>query len=294
MGHWTVFCAVTHAPIYDRCVAAWTTPPKYDREYYSDIFNSVFYRGVYDTYGRLDFDSGQKYYDHLSEQQLKNPSLFILESVYDEILKFGVDSLGHSVNDGSAFENSDVTSHALSLLGFQFAGIDRDRERYNYIYVHDSNPSIKIFSDGTWVILQKGKKLYENIFTFKEFQKHFPSIDYSVLKTTSFELMDIENAWGDYHSIQSLSQKTDYCENYEFTEFFRRLNISQSLIPYMEDVEFRKKLADTKRVERFMRTNNLKFGYRFLGGPQDGNIKAHKKLCQLMNIARKTIIKQLS
>lgn len=36
MGHWIVFCAITHAPIHGRCVGIWTTRDRYASEYEPD------------------------------------------------------------------------------------------------------------------------------------------------------------------------------------------------------------------------------------------------------------------
>jgi len=61
----------------------------------------------------------------------------------------------------------------------------------------------------------------------------------------------------------------------------------------MDDDEFKLELAKTIRVKCFLRANNIEFGYRFVGGPQDGNHEAHKKLFELVKMTHEENLKKI-
>lgn len=294
MGHWSVFCAITHAPIIERCVAIWTKPRKYDDEFRGEIANSIFHRGTYDTYGRLEFDKNQKYHEHLTERDLVTPSMFIMESVYDSIIQGPVIGKYDTVNDGSAYLNSDISAYALDILGFKELEDTSTDERYKRIFVHETEPNKQIWSDGTRIRIKKkrAKKLVDGVHDFQTLSEHFPNVNYDKVKNVSYHLFGINRKIHSNEQKHLLYDNLDKevsklfmgCEDERFLE---ELNITENLIPYLKDDQFRVELSNVFKVYRFMYANNLKFGYRFSGGPQDGNIDAHKMLCDLMQIAHK-------
>lgn len=278
MGHHAVFCAITHAPITGgRCVAIWTNPSKYHDDYTGEVASSIFYHGEYDTYGRLEFDKDQKYTELLSDQDVDQPSMFILESVYDEVLKISTGKYGDGINDGSAYENSDISSYCLELLGFKESKDKSGIDRYERVFTHESEKDKKVYSDGTWIVINDNGKHITNIYNFEEFSKHFPNVDYAILKNTSHELILVEK---EYFKFKPLG--IDKWDEYMQVGVCERLNISIDMFDHLKDPDFRKEVANVMRIYWFMQSNNLKFGYRFLGGPQDGNFEAHKKLHRIM------------
>ena len=253
MGHWIVFCAITHAPIHGRCVGIWTTRDRY-------------------AYGRIDLDKDQNYTELIPQD--RGPDLFILESVYNELDKFSIGRHGYSIIKGTAWEDSDISQFNLEKIGFKVCGVSPD-PRYKTILRHDTEPNKEIWSDGTWIKLKIGEnKIRDSIHFWPEFQKHFPNVDYSYLQIDN-ELNRIERRWDEYSFIPDIHQ------------IKRKLLIDKKLIPFLKFPDFREKLAKVLRVRKFMYANNLKFGPRFLGGPQDGNYQAWLKLKKLMSVAQK-------
>lgn len=291
MGYHSVFCAITHAPIRggDRCVAIWTQPPPYRDEFSSEQAASIFFSGEYDNYGRIEIDPDHKLADILNDEMLANPSMFIAESVYATLLTFSISKCGHTVNSGTAYANSDLTAYLLLKLGF-VEDPDKvpDEPRYNRKFTHPSASTKCIHSDGRWGHLVHRKKTTP-IYYCEHLEKYFPNVDYSYAHNTPTELVAIDSAWDkfceeydaeDYKGNTALSkfiemQKDSLCE---------RLNITSNLFPLLENQEFRQELAKVHRISRFMYANNLKFGYRFHSGPQDGNFDAHTKLTELMQM----------
>lgn len=308
MGHWTVFCAITHAPIRGRCVGIWTKPNKYDDPYSHENIASIFYRGVYDTYGRIEYDKDQNFVNLIDPKDDEDgPSMFIMESVFDEMLSFGISNFGHGVGDGSAFSESDLTGFNLKKLGFRLLEEKSADERYKHIYVHDSEPDKQIWSDDTWIRVKlKNGKLKEHIYDWKSFAKLFPEVDYSYLKNTWYELNVIETTYEAFRKtiirweekdlhIREFPENKELKNNIDFLikswkdQLCNNMGIDASIIPHMADEDYRKELAKVFRVRGFMQANNIKLGQRFASGPQDGNDEAFKKLKHLFDIARKTL-----
>lgn len=271
MGHWIVFCAITHAPIHGRCVGIWTTRARYASAYEPDSPETIFYRGNYDTYGRIDLDKDQKYTELIPQD--RGPDLFILESVYNELDKFSIGGHGHSIIKGTAWEDSDISQFNLEKIGFKVCGVSPD-PRYKTILRHDTEPNKEIWSDGTWIKLKiGGNRIRDSIYHWPEFKKYFPNVDYSYLQISK-ELNLIEQRWNKYSDKSAALLERD-------------LLIDKKLIPFLQFPDFRQELAKVLRVRNFMYANNLKFGPRFLGGPQDGNYQAWLKLKKLMTVAQK-------
>jgi len=252
----------------------------------------------YDDYGRLDFDPDQKFLDLIDEDDKNVPSMFILESVFNELDCFSTDKFGDGINGGSAYENSDQNAYNLKLLGFTELKKKSSDKRYDRIFVHASDDTKQIYSDGTWIRIHpgKGEKIIDNIYNWKDFIKHFPDVDYTILHNTSTELNRLESEYYtlEKDSVTALIKKLKLVIpetfdpkilGYETERFCEWNHITPNMFEYMEDEDFRKKVAKIARVYWFMYANNLKFGHRFHGGPQDGNFQALKKLRDLMDLA---------
>lgn len=293
MGHWSVFCAVTHTPITcGRCVAVWTKPDRYDDGFNPENIHSIFYRGEYDTYGRLEFDGDQPYLDHLTNDELDTPSMFISEVVFDKLMDFSVDRYGHGIGDGSAYASADITPYTLELLGFERSDPDKLINIFHdHVFCHETEPAKKLYSDGRSIKLLDSGQEVPYIYYFKDFEKHFPSVDYGVIKNMSSELCYIRSkVWQynftrkKYSVLEAITGEDSFIKSFR-EETCRHLGITEVLFQYINDENFQVELAKAMRVRKFMYANNLKFGYRFWGGPQDGNIQAHDKLVELVKLA---------
>lgn len=298
MGHWTVNCAITHLPIgSDRCVAIWCKPKKYDDGFSGMIANTIFYRGTYDTYGRIDIDKNEKYQELVTKEMRDSPSMFILESVFDALDNFAVGRWGDTINKGSAYENSSIYSYCLEILGFVKQEKESSDSRYKYVYKHSSEPNKEIWSDDQWIRIIDGDKKYESIYNWKDFEKHYPNVDYTYLHNTASELVELEKEYAKQMEFNNLFE--DVRENlvdgdvknalsvFKSGIFCERIGISEEMFPYLVNEDFRKAVAKVMRVYCFMYANNQKFGYRFHGSPQEGNLQAAIKLHKMMGDAIK-------
>lgn len=303
MGHWNVNCAITHLPIgSDRCVAIWTKPRKYDDGYMGMNAITPFYRGTYDTYGRIDIDKKEKYQELITEKMRDEPSMFILESVFDALDTFAVGKWGDTINKGSAYENSNIYSYCLELLGFVKQEKESGDIRYKYVYKHSSEPNKEVWSDEQWIKINDGKKKYESIHYWKEFEKHYPNVDYTILHNTWSELLELEREYNKQKELNDFiggvrkqlpKKDKESIYNIRNEIFCERFGISEEMFPYLVNEDFRKAVAKIMRVNHFMYANNLKFGYRFHGSPQEGNLQAAIKLHAMMGKAIKTKQKKI-
>lgn len=297
MGHWNVNCAITHLPIgSDRCVAIWCKPKEYDDGFSGMIADTIFYRGTYDTYGRIDIDANEKYQELVTAEMLKNPSMFILESVFDALDDFAVGRWGDTINKGSAYENSSIYSYCLELLGFVKQEKESSDSRYKYVYKHSSESNKEIWSDEQWIKIVDGDKKHESIYNWKDFEKYYPNVDYTYLHDTAYELVELEREYSEHMEYVNLIEnvkkqlKEDKLKEFHSVRcemFCERIGISEEMFPYLVNEDFRKAVAKVMRVYLFMYANNQKFGYRFHGSPQEGNLQAAVKLHKMMGDAIK-------
>ena len=288
MGHWNVFCAITHMSIGggDRCVAVWASPREFQDQYSGLAPKSIFYRGTYDSYGRIEFDKDQKYRELITEDMMAAPSMFILESVYDELNNFAIGKYGDGSNTGSVYDNGNLNSYSLELIGFEKQKNESTDPRYKIIYKHSSEPDKEVWSDGQWIEIHNGSKIDRSIYGWDKFEKHFPNVDYSILHNNPSELLNLEKNYSQYKKDcefwRELGKKM---RPYQISTFCEHNFVSPEMIPYLEHEDFRREVAKLVRVYWFMYANNLKFGYRFHGGPQDGNLNATIKLHDMLGKA---------
>ncbi len=309
MGHWNLFCAVTHATIGggDRCVGIWATEPKFYQTWNGNIAITPFYRGVYDSYGRVEVDEDEPHQDLIpiekeGERDLsKDVSMVIREDVFDAILKSGsVGHYGSGCSNGSAFEESFPNKYNLIKLGFTYKGESKD-SRYRNIYVHESEPNIEVWSDNEYskVMSLDGKVIGDYLFSIEKFSKYFPKIDYTELKNTWFELNEIESEYfGNKENYETFSDEVSkrllsLTLGHINANTCERFRISKDLYKFLDNADFRVKVAEIQRVYRFMYANNLKFGHRFWGGPQDGNEYAFLKLNEIHNMVAEETRKRI-
>ncbi len=291
MGHHKSYCAVTHVPIRDRCVAIWTKPRHKELDvYYSEPAASPFIRGSTDTYGDIDPDEDQRpLMAGLTKEQLENrPTLFIDEVVYDRILNIGLTAFGDGVGSGTALDNGDLDNYNLNLLGFELQDYKSGYDRYTQVLKHPDFPNLSIFSDGTWskIKLASGK-MAEHVYYPKELVKYFPGLDLSPLR-----ICDTLNTVN--KNLLVLSKKNKLIEKaLELIPFYenqacRDLNIDKQFLDLRNTIpDINQHIANAMKVSRFMSVNCIKFGPQFKGGVQEGNMQAHKELCKLMVMAHK-------
>lgn len=294
MGQHAEFCAITKRPITGgECVAIWTERSKYESLYEPNIINSIAHFGEYDTYGRLENATDKEYLEHMSEEEMDENVIFLDKDVYNSVVSFSVNNWGDSSNSGSVFANGDLTIRNLKSLGFIELEEKSKDKRYDIILVHPEYPNSVINSDKTWLrlYLNGGKEAEHGVYSFREFSEFFPSLDYSSLKNKCFILDIVENAYESYSQQKAIFKLEDEYLNHTL---IRELGITDKIIPYLEKPYFREKLAEVIKVRRFMTANNIKFGYRFRAGPQEGNYDAHAKLVELMNIVHNKNIEEIA
>lgn len=298
MGHFRKFCAITHLPIAcgERCIGIWTGDDEKNKMvdlYYEPYsFRSLYYRGTYDDYGRLEFDENQKYVDLISSEDIENgPDVFILESVFDA-MNFAVCSNGDGIGDGSGWNSGYISSHSLEQLGFTKIK-ESYHDRYKHTYTHTSNSELLVLSDGKWIEIYDKTK---NAITIKYcmgwrgFEKLFPDVDYSYLNNNTQEYITLSDGISEMggDALFSLGDIVKDLINMTYTSWARNMGMSVDLLKLIFiDHEARKECGKIIRVRRFMQSMNIQFGHSFDGGPQDGNFEAVLKYKKLLNVAIK-------
>lgn len=291
MGHHKSYCAVTHVPIRNRCVAIWTkTRHNAIDVYYSEPAASPFIRGSTDTYGNIDPDEDQRpLMVGLTKEQLEDrPTLFIDEVVYDNILNIGITAFGDGVGSGLATDNGDLDNYNLKLLGFELQDYKSGYERYTQVLKHPDYPNLSIFSDGSFskIKLSSGK-MAEHVYYPKDLLKYFTGLDLKPLKICA-TLNTVNKNLLVLSKENKLIEKSPVLIAFYENQVCWNLNIDKQFLDLRNTIpDINQHIANAMKVSRFMAINCIKFGPQFKGGVQDGNMQAHKELCKLMVLAHK-------
>lgn len=240
MGCFNVACTVSNISINagDPCYILPLLPNSHDSTHEIGALSSLIYsncyfdpfcfpiQGVYNDYGGLkdivptentkaieDYFgiTIQEFADHLTEYSVKTAegnhkdilnklsSMFIHGEIYEMTTQF----------DRSWYNNADVNTSTLELLGFTKTNESTGDKRYNKMYIHPDVKGLKLHSDGTWTHIPDHETPYHSNSLLKFIKNEYNiNIDPSnKFKDYSQYKFKVENALKDQQEILAEVEK---------------------------------------------------------------------------------------
>ncbi|NJO31396.1 MAG: hypothetical protein HC874_30450 [Richelia sp. SL_2_1] len=110
--------------------------------------------GSYNTYGRLEniddtqsFGISKDYITDLYANHKQEYGCFVDRSMWN----WAVDISRKDINVHNSYTVGKWIERYSDRLGFVYDGLDTNRDRYNRVFHHISNPDYKFYTDGTWL-----------------------------------------------------------------------------------------------------------------------------------------------
>ena len=281
MGSFNVSCSLTNISISpgDRCIFFLVEQKS---KYEDFIPTTIFYRGVYADYGNVEIDKGEKYQELLGDKKGRyhpDETIFVIESAFDALKNVSSSKYGDYVNKGTVFENGDLSASNLEKLGFILSPEFSKKKRFDRIYIHPLYPNDPVYSDGKFIDKS-------DCYSWTNFSKFYPKLDYSILKNIENEIDDLNRDYNhEYKEIKGFKKESD--DDSIMEKMAKRIFgmgnwCSENMIDYLENADFLKRLAFIHRLKTFMYVNSISFKPKELKGTQCGNLQASENLHKII------------